>query len=339
MVAGLRVLGFKAVFDTNFGADLTIVEESNEFVRRLNGQGPLPMLTSCSPGWISYLEKFCPQLIPNASTCRSPMSMTSVLLKTYYAQQIGIDPQKIFVVAVMPCVAKKYEARRPEHHTPDGQPYTDAVLTTRELIWMAKSFGLDYSNLPKADFSTIPKERFDDPLGTSTGASDIFGTTGGVMEATLRTAAEKLSGGRVDQLEFTEVRAVEGLREASIVIGDKTLNVGVANGLVNAATLLDRVVRGDKPFHLIEVMACPGGCIGGGGQPYPPRGMKSLDPELLRARADVLYSIDGSKELRRSHENPAVQKLYAEFLGEPGGPKAHELLHTHYHAKLPRGIR
>jgi iron only hydrogenase large subunit-like protein len=203
----------------------------------------------------------------------------------------------------------------------------------------AKSFGLDYANLPKADFSTLPKEQFDDPLGNSTGASDIFGTTGGVMEATLRTAAEKLSGGRVDKLEFTEVRAVEGLREASIVIGDRTLNVGVANGLVNAAVLLDKVVRGEKQFHIIEVMACPGGCIGGGGQPYPPRGMKVLDPELLRARAEVLYSIDGSKTLRRSHENPAIQKLYAEFLGQPGGPKAHELLHTHYQAKLPRGIR
>jgi NADP-reducing hydrogenase subunit HndD len=339
MVAGLRVLGFKAVFDTNFGADLTIVEESNEFIQRLNGHGPLPMLTSCSPGWISYLEKFYPQLIPHASTCRSPMTMTSVLLKTYYAQQMGIDPRKIYVVAVMPCVAKKYEARRPEHHMPDGRPYTDAVLTTRELIWMAKSFGLDYWTITNADFGTIPKESFDDPLGTSTGASDIFGTTGGVMEATLRTAAEKLSGGRVDKLEFTEVRAVEGLREASIVIGDKTLNVGVANGLVNAASLLDQVVRGEKTFHLIEVMACPGGCIGGGGQPYPPRGMKSLDPELLHARAAALYSIDGSKKLRRSHENPAIQKLYAEFLGEPGGPKAHELLHTHYQVRLPRGIR
>ena len=339
MVAGLRVLGFKAVFDTNFGADLTIVEESNEFLERLKNGGPFPMLTSCSPGWISYLEKFYPQLIPNASTCRSPMTMTSVLLKTYYAQQKGIDPRKVCVVAVMPCVAKKYEARRPEHYTSDGLPYTDAVLTTRELIWMVKSFGLDYATMPTADFSTIPNEEFDDPLGISTGASDIFGTTGGVMEATLRTAAEKLSGGHVDRLEFKEVRAVEGLREASIVIGDKTLNIGVANGLVNAATLLDKAVRGEKQFHLIEVMACPGGCIGGGGQPYPPRGMKSLDPELLRARASVLYSIDGSKELRRSHENPAILKLYAEFLGQPGGPKAHELLHTHYQARLPRGIR
>jgi NADP-reducing hydrogenase subunit HndD len=339
MVAGLRVLGFKAVFDTNFGADLTIVEESNEFIKRLNGDGPLPMLTSCSPGWISYLEKFYPQLIPNASTCRSPMSMTSVLLKTYYAQKMGIDPRKIYVVAVMPCVAKKYEARRPEHYTPDGLPYTDAVLTTRELIWMAKSFGIDYWTLPQSGFWTVPKEDFDDPMGTSTGASDIFGTTGGVMEATLRTAAEKLSGNRVDKLEFTEVRAVEGLREASIAIGDLTLNVGVANGLVNAAALLDQVVRGEKLFHVIEVMACPGGCIGGGGQPYPPRGMKSLDPALLQARAQALYSIDGSKELRRSHENPAIQELYAGFLGEPGGPKAHELLHTHYKARLPRGIR
>lgn len=327
------------MFDTNFGADLTIVEESTEFIERLKGNGPLPMLTSCSPGWISYLEKFYPQLIPHASTCRSPMSMTSVLLKTYYAQKTGIDPRKIYVVAVMPCVAKKYEARRPEHYTPDGRPYTDAVLTTRELIWMAKSFGIDYWTTPSADFWTVPNENFDDPLGTSSGAGDIFGTTGGVMEATLRTAAEKLSGGRVDKLEFTEVRAVEGLREASITLGDRTLNVGVANGLVNASVLLDKVVRGEKAFHLIEIMACPGGCIGGGGQPYPPRGMKALDPALLQARAQALYSIDGAKELRRSHENPAIRTLYAEFLGEPGGPKAHELLHTHYAARLPRGIR
>ncbi len=331
MVTALRRLGFEKVFDTNIGADLTIVEESNEFLQRLGGSGPLPMLTSCSPGWINFLEKFYPELIPNASTCRSPMTMLSVLLKTYYASMIGVDPDRIYVVGVMPCVAKKFECRRPEHYLQEGIPYTDAVITTREAIWMIKSYGID--------FTSLPPDEFDAPLGLSTGAADIFGTTGGVMEATLRTAAEKLTGKPVDKIEFTEVRAVEGLREASFALGDKTVNVAVANGLHNAKTLLDKVVRGERPYHIIEVMACPGGCIGGGGQPYPPPGVKVLDPELLRMRAGALYAIDGAKKLRRSHENPAVKMLYDEFLERPGSRKAHELLHTSYTAKLPRGIR
>lgn len=338
MVAALRLLGFEGIFDTNFGADLTIVEESHEFLKRLQGDGPLPMLTSCSPGWISYLEKFYPQMIPHASTCRSPMMMTSVLLKTYYAKKKGIAPEDIYVVAAMPCVAKKYEARRPEHYMTPGIPWTDAVLTTRELIWMIKSYGIDFWTLQNIDMENFPKEEFDDPLGQSSGAGDIFGTTGGVMEATLRTAVEKLSGGKMEKLEFTEVRAVEGLREASVEIAGKTIHVGVANSLVNAAKLLDMVIRNEKQFHIIEVMACPGGCIGGGGQPYPPRGMKAMDPRLLQMRAQALYMIDSNKKLRRSHENPDIQKLYAEFLGEPGSSKAHELLHTNYSARLPRGI-
>lgn len=267
------------------------------------------------------------------------MTMTSALLKTYYAEKKGIDPKDIYVVAVMPCVAKKYEARRPEHYMDNGQPYTDAVLTTRELIWMIKSYGIDFWTLQHIDLERFPKEEFDSPLGESTGAGDIFGTTGGVMEATLRTAVAKLSGGKIDKLEFTEVRAVEGLREASLEIAGKTINIGVANSLVNAATLLDRVTSGEKQYHIIEVMACPGGCIGGGGQPYPPRGMKSMDPQLLALRAKALYDIDEVKTLRRSHENPSIEKLYREFLGEPGGEKAHKLLHTHYAARLPRGIR
>lgn len=338
MVAALRLLGFDAVFDTNFGADLTIVEESAEFLNRLKGEGPLPMLTSCSPGWINYLEKFQPHLIPYASTCRSPMMMTSVLLKTYYAQKKGIDPKDIYVVSIMPCVAKKYEARRPEHFMADGTPYNDAVLTTRELIWMIKSMGIDLWTLQAIDLAAFPNEGFDSPLGESSGAGDIFGTTGGVMEATLRTAVERLTGKPADRLEFTEVRAVEGLREATLEIAGQTIRVGVANGLVNAAELLDRATRGDKPYHIVEVMACPGGCIGGGGQPYPPRGMKAMAPELLAMRAQALYDIDVAKSLRRSHENPSIRKLYAEFLGEIGGPKARELLHTHYAARLPRGI-
>jgi iron-only hydrogenase group A len=330
MVTALRRLGFDRVFDTDFGADLTIIEEAHEFLERLK-TGPLPMITSCSPGWVSFMEKFYPSLIPHASTCRSPMSMLSALIKTYYAKISGIDPKKIFTVAVMPCVAKKYEASRKEHCMADGTPYTDAVLTTRELIWMIKCYGIHFAKLPEGEF--------DAPLGIASGAGDIFGTTGGVMEATLRAASELVTGKPADRLEFTEVRAVEGLRETYVAIGDKNIHVGVANGLQNAKTLLDKVISGEGKFDVIEVMACPGGCIGGGGQPYPPEGMKVLDPELLQLRASALYKIDSGKELRKSYENPAIEELYDKFLIEPGSQKAHELLHTHYAAKLPRGIR
>ena len=331
MITALRRLGFDAVFNTNFGADLTIVEEANEFLQRLKGDAPLPMITSCSPGWISFMEKFYPELIPHASTCRSPMSMTSMLLKTFYAEKLGRDPHEIYVVSVMPCTAKKYEANRPEHRLEDGTPITDAVLTTRELIWMIKSYGIDYTQLPDGDF--------DDPLGLSTGAGDIFGTTGGVMEATLRTASEWVTGKPSGKLEFEEVRAVEGYREAAFDLEGTTINVAVANGLTNAKRVLDQVIRKEKEFHIIEIMACPGGCIGGGGQPYPSGGFKILDPELLAKRAKALYDIDGHNVFRRSHKNPAVQKLYDEYLGEAGSEEAHRLLHTHYTAKLPRGIR
>ncbi len=331
MVTALRRMGFDKVFDTNIGADMTIVEEANEFLSRLSGKGPLPMLTSCSPGWVNFLEKFYPEMIPHASTCRSPMSMLSVLIKSYYAQKAGIDPKKIYVVAVMPCVAKKYESRRPEHLMPDGTPYTDAVLTTREIIWMIKSYGID--------FTALPEDQFDAPLGISSGAADIFGATGGVMEATLRTAGEKLTGTPLSRLEFSEVRAVEGLKEATLELAGKSVRVAVANGLNNAKTLLDEVKSGKKQFHVIEIMACPGGCVGGGGQPYPPPGTHVLDPELARKRAGALYHIDIHKSIRQSHESPAVKTLYEELLGQPGSSKAHELLHTHYQAKLPRGIR
>lgn len=330
LVSALRVLGFDAVFDTDFGADLTIVEEAHEFLNRLGGHGPLPMITSCSPGWINFMEKFYPQLIPHASTCRSPMSMVSALSKTYYAEKKGIAPEKVFMVAVMPCVAKKYEANRQEHREADGTPMTDAVLTTRELIWMIKSYGISFSSLKDGEF--------DQPLGLSSGAGDIFGCTGGVMEATLRAASELVTGKPADRLDFTEVRAVEGLRDVRVAIGDKNIRVGVANGLQNAKVLLDKIIAGE-PFHVIEVMACPGGCVGGGGQPYPPPGMKVLDPELVRLRSQALHSIDQAKTLRKSYENPAIEELYANFLGSVGSERAHEILHTHYHAKLPRGIK
>ncbi|MDD4267038.1 MAG: NADH-dependent [FeFe] hydrogenase, group A6 [Pirellulales bacterium] len=331
MITALRLLGFDAVFDTDFGADLTIVEEAHEFLTRLDDGGPLPMITSCSPGWISFMEKFYPALIPHASSCKSPMSMLSTLAKTYYAEQKGIDPARIYMVGVMPCVAKKYEAGRKEHFTPDGVPYTDAVLTTRELIWMIKCYGINFAHLDDG--------QFDSPLGLASGAGDIFGTTGGVMEATLRAASELVTGKPADRLEFTEVRAVEGLRETYVAIGDRSIHVGVANGLTNAKVLLDKIISGRDHFHVIEVMACPGGCIGGGGQPYPPENVKVLDPELLRRRASALYAIDRGKQLRKSYENPAIQELYDMFLGSPGSEKAHQLLHTHYQARLPRGIR
>jgi iron-only hydrogenase group A len=333
MVTALRRLGFDGVFDTDFAADLTIVEESHELIERIKKGENLPLITSCSPGWIKFLEHFYPELIPNASSCKSPMQMESTLLKTYYAEKMGIDPEKIFVVAVMPCVAKKYEAQRPEHFMKENIPYTDAVLTTRELIWMIKAFGIDFVNLPDGEF--------DSPLGYSTGAGDIFGSTGGVMEAALRTAYEKITGEKIQELEFTNVRAVEGLREASIQIGDLTLNVAVSNGLNNAKKILEKVKSGEKQYHLIEIMACPGGCVAGGGQPlvHAEEYIYPLDPEIIRKRQMALYKIDENKELRKSHENPFIIKLYEEFLGSPGSEEAHHLLHTTYEPKLPRGIK
>jgi iron-only hydrogenase group A len=330
MVAALRKLGFAAVFNTDLGADMCITEESNELLERLEGKGPLPMFTSCSPGWINYLEKFYPQLIPHASTVRSPMSILSVLAKTHYAQKAGIDPRKIYMVAVMPCTAKKYEAHRRELRTDYDAPYTDAVITTRELIFMIKSYGILFNDL--AD------EQFDSPLGNSTGAGDIFGITGGVMEATLRTAEARLSGGKGGKLEFPEVRGVGGVREVSVQLAGKKLEVAVCNGMGNARTILDRVARKESQYHVVEVMACLGGCSGGGGQPYGPPDMKILDPRQHHLRGVALYGIDRDKPVRRSHENPAVKAIYEEFLGQPGSEKARELLHTSYQARLPRGI-
>lgn len=331
MVTALRRMGFDAVFDVNFTADLTIMEEAHELLHRIQNGGPLPLLTSCSPGWVSFLEKFYPELIPHMSSCKSPMQMQSTLLKTYYAQQKGLDPKDIYVVSVMPCVAKKFEAARPEHNL-GGLPTTDAVVTTRELAQMIKSYGIDFTKLPDGDF--------DHPLGASSGAGDIFGATGGVMEAALRTAAFKLTGQNLGNLDLTMVRSANGeIREASIHLAGRTINVAVADGLQNGKVLLDAVKRGEKDYHLIEIMACPGGCICGGGQPYPPLGTYTLDRGLRAARAKALYDIDSAKAIRCSHDNPEIQKLYADFLGEPLSEKAHDLLHTHYTARTPRGIR
>lgn len=333
LVTALRRLGFDAVFDTNFAADLTIVEEANEFLGRFAKKENLPIITSCSPGWVKFMEHFYPEFLQNMSSCKSPMQMMSTIAKTYYAEQKGIDPDSIYMVAVMPCTAKKFEIERPEHFDEHGIPYTDAVITTRELIWMMKAYGLDFENMPE--------DEFDSPLGYSTGAGAIFGTTGGVMEATLRTAYEKITGEKKEELDFKDVRAVEGLREASLDINGITVNVAVANGINNAKTILEKVRKGDKQYHIIEIMACPGGCIGGGGQPlqhveefkYP------LDPDVLRKRREAIYMIDGGSKIRKSHENPFVLKLYDEFLGEPGSEVAHELLHTKYFKRYPEGIK
>jgi iron-only hydrogenase group A len=329
-VTALRRLGFDVVFDTNFSADLTIVEEANEFLNRFQSGDKLPLLTSCSPGWIKFLEHFYPEFIPYASTCKSPMSMLSTLIKTYYAKLKSLDPKNIFVVAIMPCTAKKFEARRPEHISSEGYQYTDAVLTTRELIWMIKSYGINFNRLEDGVF--------DSPLGLSSGAADIFGTTGGVMEAALRTAYEKITGETLDDVNFYQVREATGLKEASLKIGKQTVNVAVANGLQNARIILEKIKSGEKQYHMVELMACPGGCIGGGGQPYPDNGHSVLDPELLKLRASALYSIDEAKTLRKSHENPDIQRLYEEYLKHPGSELAHSLLHTRYTHRFPRGI-
>ena len=328
-VAALRRLGFDVIFDTNFGADLTILEEAHELVGRLKQNGPFPLITSCSPGWVNYMEKFYPEFIPNMSSCMSPMTMLSSLLKNHYPKLAGKKPEDIYVVSIMPCTAKKFESRRPEF-IQDGIPYTDAVLTTRELIYMIKSYGIDFVNLPD--------EMMDNPLGMSSGAADIFGTTGGVMEAALRTAVETVTGREMPSIDYEMVRGVEGLKTAELDVAGTTIKVAVANGLVNAGTILDRIKAGEV-FHIVEIMACPGGCIGGGGQPYPPDGVYTIDYDLYRRRAQALYTVDAQKQIRKSHENPYITKLYEDLLQEPGSEIAHRLLHTHYHERFPRGIK
>jgi NADP-reducing hydrogenase subunit HndD len=319
-VAALRRLGFDAVFDTNFAADLTIMEEATEFLERYKKGENLPIITSCSPGWIKFMEHFYPELKENASSCKSPMQMLSVLLKTYYAQLKKIDPEDVYVVGIMPCVAKKFEARRPEHFNEEGDPYTDAVITTRELIWMIKAYGID--------FVKLPDEEFDSPLGYSSGAGNIFGSTGGVMEATLRTAYETITGEKIHQLDFHNVRAVEGLREASIEIGNETINVAVANGLKNAKTILERIKEGKKQYHIVEIMACPGGCVAGGGQPLTEAGkyVYPLDPEMIKKRQDALYTIMNTKQ----SENLMITHIYNSYMKISSKNRAVRLLINYY---------
>ncbi len=329
-VTALRRLGVDIVFDTQFGADLTIMEEANEFVKRFTQGGKLPMLTSCSAAWMKYIEQFYPELLDNLSTCKSPMGMVSALTKTFYAKKKNLDPKKIFNLAVMCCTAKKFEAARPEMADENGKAYTDAVVTTREFVWMVKSQGIDFVNLEKSDFDPV--------LGFSTGAGAIFGATGGVMEAALRTAYEIITNETLVDIDFVPVRGMKGIKEAEIDINGTKVKVAVAHGLGNARILMDQAKNGTSPYHFIEVMGCPGGCIGGGGQPYAGTDVIPLDQEMLKARAKALYDIDHGKVLRKSHENPYIQRLYKEFLGEPLSEVSHHLLHTHYKQRFPKGI-
>ena len=296
------------------------MEEGTELIDRINNGGVLPMITSCSPGWIKYCEHYYPEFIPNLSSCKSPHEMTGAMVKSYYADKAGIDPQNIVVVSVMPCTAKKFEARRPELGR-NGMPDVDAVITTRELARMIKEAGIDFVNLPDEDFDSL--------MGESTGASVIFGATGGVMEAALRTAYELITGETLEDVNFTAVRGVEGIKEATVKIGDLDVNVAVCSSTGKASELLDAVKRGEKNYHFIEVMGCPGGCVNGGGQPIVPASVRNWT-DVRAVRAKALYSEDEAKTLRKSHENPEIKQIYEEFLGKPNSHKAHMLLHTTY---------
>jgi NADH-quinone oxidoreductase subunit G/NADP-reducing hydrogenase subunit HndD len=316
MVAALRRFGFDKVFDTDFAADLTIMEEGHELLHRLKSGGVLPMMTSCSPGWINFVETMHPEVIPHLSTAKSPQGMFGATVKTYFAEKTGIDPAKIVSVSVMPCTAKKWEAKRPQLND-SGFRDVDVVITTRELARMIKQTGIDFMGLPEEDF--------DDPMGISTGAGQIFGATGGVMEAALRTAYEVYTGKTLENLDFVGVRGLEGIKEASVDLGGGTvLKVAVAHTLRNAEKLLEKVKENKSEYHFIEVMACPGGCIGGGGQPYP------TDTEIRQARIDAIYNADVHMKYRKSHENPSIKELYDTWMGKPLGEKAHHLLHTHF---------
>jgi len=315
MVAALKRLGFDYVFDTNFAADLTIVEEGSEFLERLKNGGPFPMFTSCCPAWINLMEKNYPELINNVSSAKSPQQMLGPVVKTFFAKKKGIPVDDIVVVSIMPCTAKKDEAKRPQH-TIDGRPTVDVVLTTRELAKLIR--------MKKIPFASLPEENYDDPLGESTGAAALFGTTGGVMEAALRTAYELATGKALPKLDFTDVRGLSGIKEAEVDIDGKKIRVAVAHGTAKVRELVDKIVSGEVYYDFVEIMACPGGCIGGGGQPY------SLDKDVLKKRMEGIYSIDERSVIRKSHENPSIKKLYEEFLERPLGHLSHELLHTTY---------
>lgn len=323
MVAALRRLGFDKVFDTDFAADLTIMEEAHEFLDRVQNGGVLPMITSCSPGWIKYCEHYYPELIPHLSTCKSPQQMFGATMKTWYAQKLGMDPKDMVVVGVMPCTAKKFETKRPDQSA-SGYPDVDIAITTRELARMIESAGIYFRHLPD--------EEFDNPFGESTGAATIFGATGGVMEAALRTAVETLTGETLENVDFTDVRGMENIKEAAYDVAGLNVKVAVASGTKNAKVLLDKIKDGTADYQFIEIMGCPGGCINGGGQPIQHAVVRNF-VDLKSKRAEALYKSDANNAKRKSHENSAIQELYAEFLGEPGSHKAHEILHTSYVAR------
>ena len=318
MVGALRKVGFDKVFDTDFTADLTIMEEGHEFLERLNGNGKLPLLTSCSPGWINYVETFYPEFLDNVSSCKSPQQMFGAVIKTYYAKKFNIDPATIFTVSAMPCTAKKYEANRPEMNS-SGYQDVDAVLTTRELGMLIKEAGIDWAN--------VEESQFDEPFGEGTGAGVIFGSSGGVMEAALRTLSEVVTGKELESLDFKDVRGLDGIKEAELTLGGQKLKVAVVNGLGNAKKVMEGLKAKELDYHFVEIMACPGGCIGGGGQP------RLSTPEVKQKRMEAIYRADLGLPRRKSHENPAVQELYKEFLEKPLGEKSHHLLHTGYTPK------
>ena len=321
MVSAIKHLGFDYVFDTNTGADMTIMEEAHEFIERLNHHGVLPMMTSCSPAWIRYAEKNYPELLDHISSCKSPQMMFGAMIKSYFAQTKGIDPEKIKVVSIMPCVAKKAEILRPEMEV-NGLRDVDFVLTTRELGRM-----IDYANI---DFNELPDADFDDPLPLASGAGAIFGTSGGVMEAALRTAADWISGETLQKLDYSAVRGMEKIKEASVTINGQTIKVAVASSLKSAATIMDSIKNGTCDYHFVEIMSCPGGCIMGGGQPIKnSKTQSSID--IAKRRSAALYDIDQASTIRKSHENPVVKDMYENFFGQPGSEVAHHYLHTHYH--------
>ena len=320
MVTALKRLGFDKVFDTNTGADFTIMEEANEFIERITNGGVLPMITSCSPGWVKYIEMNYPELLPHLSSCKSPHEMFGAILKSYYAEKEGIDPRKIYVVSVMPCIAKKFERQRKEMKN-DGLDNVDNVITTRELARMIKQANIEFTKLEDTNF--------DSPMGEATGAGAIFGTTGGVMEAALRTAQDTLTGKDLEKINFEMVRGGDGIKRATVNINGKDIKVVAASGLANAQIIMNEIKEGKADYQFVEIMACPGGCVMGGGQPIK-SSKERTEKDIRKLRADCLYSIDEKSIIRKSHENPVVKKIYKDYLGKPGSHKAHQLLHTHY---------